>query len=87
MASGSGILMSNNVPCDCPLGVCARRLTAERSPRTKMLRASKTLQLENDTRRLRPVSMNPETFDSEPMHGRGQFGVWKSDGNQVHQYG
>jgi hypothetical protein len=50
-----------------------------------MLRASKTLQPENDTRRLRLVSMNGESFDGEPTHAHGQLGAWKSGGNQVRQ--
>src|SRR5713226_1705139 len=58
MASGRWLPYVDKIPCDGPIGVCARRLTAERSPRTKMLRALKTLQPENDTRRLRLVSMN-----------------------------
>src|SRR5712671_3747842 len=49
------------------IGVCARRLTAKRSPRTKMLRALVTLQLENDTRRLCPMSMNRKKFYREFM--------------------
>src|SRR5882672_5285752 len=49
------------------IGVCARRLTAKRSPRTKMLRALITLQLENDTRRLRSMSMNRKKFYHEFM--------------------
>src|SRR5260221_14614486 len=56
MASGRWLPYVDKIPCDGPIGVCARRLTAERSPRTKMLRALKTLQPENDTRRLRLVS-------------------------------
>src|SRR6267378_8106506 len=58
MASGRWLPYVDKIPCDGPFGVCARRLTAARSPRTKMLRALKTLQPENDTRRIRLMSMN-----------------------------
>src|SRR5258707_14945827 len=75
MASGRWLPYVDKIPCDGPIGVCARRLTAERSPRTKMLRALKTLQPENDTRRLCPVSMNREGPCRDFMRGRGRFGV------------
>jgi hypothetical protein len=55
-----------------------------------MLRASITLQLENDTRRLCPMSMNRKKFYREFMAvrftaQRGWFGAWKNDENQAHQ--
>jgi len=42
-----------------------------RSPRTKMLRALKTLQRQNDTRRLRPMSMNRAT-DNDAVSGHSE---------------
>src|SRR5260370_2107799 len=75
MASGRWLPYVDKIPCDGPIGVCARRLTAERSPRAKILRALKTLQPENDTRRLCPVSMNREGTCRDFRRGRGRFGV------------
>src|SRR6266851_4969281 len=58
------------VPCCFPVGVNARRLTAERLLGTQMLRASKTLQPCKDTRRLNPLSMKPR---SGPRRARRAF--------------
>src|SRR5260370_1649553 len=75
MASGRWLPYVDKIPCDGPIGVCARRLTAERSPRTKMLRALKTLQPENDTRRLSPVSINREGPCRDSIPAPGPFPV------------
>src|SRR5260370_35095869 len=79
MASGRWLPYVDKIPCDGPIGVCARRLTAERSPRTMMLRALETLQRQNDTRRLRLVSMNREGACRAFMLVRGRFGGLRGD--------
>src|ERR1700730_17530495 len=71
IASGKWLPYVDKIPCDGPVGVSARRLTVVRSPRTKMLRALKTLQRQNDTRRLRPMSMNRAT-DNDAVSGHSE---------------
>src|SRR5215472_13644089 len=62
---GIGFLLSIKFLAMAQYGVGARRLTAYAVTEDKLLRASKTLQPQNDTRRLRPVSMNriPQRID------------------------
>ena len=52
-------VQSNRFLADSLSGFSARRLTAKRLLGTPMLRASKTLEPQKDTRRLNPLSMNP----------------------------
>jgi hypothetical protein len=58
LASGNGFLVSIKFLAMAQYGVSARRLTACAVTEDKLLRASVTLQPENDTRRLHPMSMN-----------------------------
>src|SRR6267154_1196035 len=76
IASGKWLPYVDKIPCDGPVGVSARRLTVVRSPRTKMLRALKTLQRQNDTRRLRPMSMNRATDNDAVLDRSGALLGW-----------
>src|SRR5437588_10916800 len=60
---------SNRFLADSLSGFSARRLTAKRLLGTQMLRASKTLQPQKDTRRLNPLSMNPQSGGARQQGG------------------